>query len=41
MIYSIGPGRQDDLAVLRALGEACALPLVAAGDVHMHFRSRR
>ena len=29
------------LAALRALGEACALPLVAAGDVHMHLRSRR
>ena len=36
--------RRDDkarLAALRALGEACALPLVAAGDVHMHVRSRR
>jgi len=30
--------RLDDL---RALGKACALPLVAAGDVHMHVRSRR
>jgi error-prone DNA polymerase len=29
------------LAELQALGEACGLPLVAAGDVHMHARSRR
>jgi error-prone DNA polymerase len=29
------------LAMLRELGEACGLPLVAAGDVHMHVRSRR
>ncbi|GAB2891615.1 error-prone DNA polymerase [Uliginosibacterium flavum] len=29
------------LARLRALGAACELPLVAAGDVHMHARSRR
>ncbi|MEO8460887.1 MAG: PHP domain-containing protein, partial [Dokdonella sp.] len=34
----------DDAAVitrLRALGERHALPLVAAGDVHMHVRRRR
>ena len=29
------------LAALRELGRACGLPLVAAGDVHMHLRSRR
>ncbi len=29
------------LTALRALGAACGLPLVAAGDVHMHLRSRR
>jgi error-prone DNA polymerase len=36
-------GRDDRarLAELQALGEACGLPLVAAGDVHMHVRSRR
>ncbi len=36
--------RPDDgerLAALRALGEALHLPLLAAGDVHMHARSRR
>ena len=36
--------RPDDgerLAALRALGAALHLPLVAAGDVHMHARSRR
>ena len=26
---------------LQALGHACGLPLVAAGDVHMHVRSRK
>ena len=34
----------DDAAVLRrlmTLGEACGLPLVAAGDVHMHARGRK
>ena len=36
-----GPNDKARLAALRALGEACALPLVAAGDVHMHLRSRR
>ncbi len=29
------------LADLLALGKACRLPLVAAGDVHMHARNRR
>ena len=29
------------LASLRELSLACGLPLVAAGDVHMHLRSRR
>ena len=29
------------LAALSALGEAAGLPLVAAGDVHMHVRGRR
>ena len=29
------------LAALRDLGEASGLPLVAAGDVHMHVRSRK
>ncbi|RYY90204.1 MAG: error-prone DNA polymerase, partial [Comamonadaceae bacterium] len=33
----------DDLwlAELRAAGERCGVPLVAAGDVHMHARSRK
>ncbi len=33
----------DDLwlADLQALGEQCGVPLVAAGDVHMHARSRK
>ncbi|MDQ7990822.1 MAG: error-prone DNA polymerase, partial [Candidatus Dactylopiibacterium sp.] len=29
------------LARLRALGERCGVPLLAAGDVHMHRRARR
>ncbi len=29
------------LASLQMLGAACGLPLVAAGDVHMHVRARR
>ncbi|AXS79872.1 error-prone DNA polymerase [Dechloromonas sp. HYN0024] len=29
------------LANLQALGAACGLPLVAAGDVHMHIKARR
>jgi error-prone DNA polymerase len=36
-----GANDKARLAALRALGEACSLPLVAAGDVHMHLRSRR
>jgi error-prone DNA polymerase len=36
-----GPDDRARLAALRELGKACALPLVAAGDVHMHLRSRR
>jgi len=36
-----GANDRARLAALRELGEACALPLVAAGDVHMHLRSRR
>jgi len=31
----------ERLAALRALSEATGLPLVAAGDVHMHVRGRR
>lgn len=31
----------ERLALLRSLGEALRLPLVAAGDVHMHGRARR
>ncbi|MSP96502.1 MAG: error-prone DNA polymerase [Betaproteobacteria bacterium] len=36
-----GPRDKARLAELRALGDACGLPLAAAGDVHMHARSRR
>ena len=36
-----GPDDALKLADLQALGEACRLPLVAAGDVHMHARNRR
>ncbi|MBI2278012.1 MAG: error-prone DNA polymerase [Dechloromonas sp.] len=36
-----GPDDAAKLAGLQALGEACGLPLVAAGDVHMHLRARR
>ena len=36
-----GPGDHTRLQALRALGERHALPLVAAGDVHMHERRRR
>ena len=35
-----GDGR-DKLAALQALAAASGLPLVAAGDVHMHVRERR
>ncbi|HEY6242058.1 MAG TPA: error-prone DNA polymerase [Burkholderiales bacterium] len=36
-----GPDDRARLAGLRELGKAYGLPLVAAGDVHMHVRSRR
>ena len=36
-----GPRDKARLAELHALGAACGLPLAAAGDVHMHARSRR
>ena len=36
-----GPDDRTRLDRLRELGLACGLPLVAAGDVHMHVRSRR
>ncbi len=36
-----GPDDRARLAALRALAAAADLPLVAAGDVHMHLRSRR
>ena len=36
-----GPDDRAQLDRLRELGRACGLPLVAAGDVHMHVRSRR
>ncbi len=36
-----GPDDRARLASLRALGRTAGLPLVAAGDVHMHVRSRR
>ncbi len=36
-----GPDDRARLAALRALARAAGLPLVAAGDVHMHVRSRR
>jgi error-prone DNA polymerase len=36
-----GPDDRARLAGLRELGKASGLPLVAAGDVHMHLRSRR
>ncbi|KAB2909155.1 MAG: DNA polymerase III subunit alpha, partial [Dechloromonas sp.] len=36
-----GPDDAAQLADLQALGDACNLPLVAAGDVHMHVRARR
>ncbi len=37
----LAPDDGERLARLRALGAAAGLPLVAAGDVHMHARSRR
>jgi error-prone DNA polymerase len=36
-----GPDDRGRLAALRELGRRSGLPLVAAGDVHMHLRSRR
>ena len=36
-----GPDDEARLATLQALSQACGLPLVAAGDVHMHVRARR
>ncbi|MBI2319811.1 MAG: error-prone DNA polymerase, partial [Betaproteobacteria bacterium] len=36
-----GPDDRARLEALRELGKASGLPLVAAGDVHMHVRSRR
>ncbi len=36
-----GPDDRAQLERLRELSLACGLPLVAAGDVHMHVRSRR
>jgi error-prone DNA polymerase len=36
-----GPNDRARLACLRVLGKSLDLPLVAAGDVHMHVRSRR
>jgi len=36
-----GPDDAAKLEALQALGTACGLPLVAAGDVHMHVRARR
>jgi error-prone DNA polymerase len=36
-----GPNDRARLAALRELGASAGLPLAAAGDVHMHLRSRR
>jgi error-prone DNA polymerase len=36
-----GPDDAAKLANLQALSAACGLPLVAAGDVHMHIKARR
>jgi error-prone DNA polymerase len=36
-----GPDDRTQLAGLRELARAAGIPLVAAGDVHMHVRSRR
>jgi error-prone DNA polymerase len=36
-----GPDDAARLADLQTLGDACKLPLVATGDVHMHARNRR
>ncbi len=32
---------REYLAQLTAIGQDCAVPLVASGDVHMHVRARR
>jgi error-prone DNA polymerase len=37
----LGPGDARKLKQSRAIAESAGLPLVAAGDVHMHLRSRR
>jgi error-prone DNA polymerase len=36
-----GPNDRAKLKNLQSISKACGLPLVAAGDVHMHLRSRR
>src|SRR5262249_30256682 len=36
-----GPNDSEKLKQLQALSKHSGLPLVAAGDVHMHLRSRR
>lgn len=36
-----GPNDAGRLQSLQDLGRRCSLPLVAAGDVHMHLRSRK
>ena len=36
-----GPNDKARLAELHELAAVCGLPLIAAGDVHMHVRSRR
>jgi error-prone DNA polymerase len=36
-----GPNDREKLNGLKALSKATGLPMVAAGDVHMHIRSRR
>ncbi|MCL6556885.1 MAG: PHP domain-containing protein [Burkholderiales bacterium] len=37
----LGPDDEARLRQVQALGRACGVPLVAAGDVHMHVRARR
>jgi error-prone DNA polymerase len=37
----LGPDDRARLAALRELGTVAGMPLAAAGDVHMHLRSRR
>ena len=36
-----GPNDHAQLEALRELSTSSGLPLVAAGDVHMHLRSRK